>query len=68
GGTLELYESSPDVPDTDRLWQLAERHRVTMLGVSPTLIRTLRGRETVVAARFDLSSVHTIGSSGEPWD
>lgn len=68
GGTLVLYEGSPDVPDTDRLWQLAERHRVTMLGVSPTLIRTLRGRETDVAARFDLSSVHTIGSTGEPWD
>ncbi|MFC9762130.1 AMP-binding protein [Rhodococcus jostii] len=68
GGTLVLYEGSPDVPDTDRLWQLAERHRVTMLGVSPTLIRTLRGREADVAARFDLSSVHTIGSTGEPWD
>ncbi|RZL84373.1 MAG: AMP-dependent synthetase [Rhodococcus sp. (in: high G+C Gram-positive bacteria)] len=68
GGTLVLYEGSPDVPDTDRLWQLAERHRVTMLGVSPTLIRTLRGRETDVAARYDLSSVHTIGSTGEPWD
>ena len=25
----------------DRLWRLAERHRVTMLGVSPTLIRAL---------------------------
>ncbi|MFC9836414.1 AMP-binding protein [Rhodococcus sp. NPDC127530] len=68
GGTLVLYEGSPDVPDTNRLWQLAERHRVTMLGVSPTLIRTLRGRETDVAARYDLSSVHTIGSTGEPWD
>ncbi|MDV7241546.1 MULTISPECIES: AMP-binding protein [Rhodococcus] len=68
GGTLVLYEGSPDVPDTDRLWQLAQRHGVTMLGVSPTLIRTLRGRETDVAARYDLSSVHTIGSTGEPWD
>ncbi|AWK74852.1 AMP-dependent synthetase [Rhodococcus oxybenzonivorans] len=68
GGTLVLYEGSPDVPDTDRLWQLVQRHRVTMLGVSPTLIRTLRGRETDVAARYDLSSVHTIGSTGEPWD
>lgn len=63
GGTLVLYEGSPDVPDTERLWQLAQRHRVTMLGVSPTLIRTLRGRDTDVAARYDLSSVHTIGST-----
>ncbi|BAH52825.1 AMP-binding protein [Rhodococcus opacus] len=68
GGTLVLYEGSPDVPDTDRLWELAQRHGVTMLGVSPTLIRTLRGRDSDVAARYDLSSVHTIGSTGEPWD
>ncbi|WP_009475551.1 AMP-binding protein [Rhodococcus sp. JVH1] len=68
GGTLVLYEGSPDVPDTDRLWDLAQRHGVTMLGVSPTLIRTLRGRDSDVAARYDLSSVHTIGSTGEPWD
>lgn len=68
GGTLLLYEGSPDVPDRDRLWQLTERHRVTMLGVSPTLIRTLRGQASDVAARYDLSSVHTIGSTGEPWD
>lgn len=68
GGTLLLYEGSPDVPDRDRLWQLTERHRVTMLGVSPTLIRTLRGQGSEVAARYDLSSVHTIGSTGEPWD
>jgi acetyl-CoA synthetase len=67
GGTLVLYEGSPDVPDLDRLWNLVERHRVTMLGVSPTLIRTLRTRDTDVS-RFDLSSVHTLGSTGEPWD
>ena len=42
GGTLVLYEVSPDTPDTTRLWQLVERHRISMLGVSPTLIRTLR--------------------------
>ncbi|AWH00616.1 AMP-binding protein [Rhodococcus ruber] len=68
GGTLLLYEGSPDIPDRDRLWRLTERHRVTMLGVSPTLIRTLRGQGSDVAARYDLSSVHTIGSTGEPWD
>jgi acetyl-CoA synthetase len=68
GGTLVLYEGSPDVPDLDRLWDLVERHGVTMLGVSPTLVRTLRTTTQADTARFDLSSVHTIGSTGEPWD
>jgi acetyl-CoA synthetase len=68
GGTLVLYEGSPDVPDLGRLWRLAERHRVTMLGVSPTLIRTVRTLDTDSVAAVALSSVHTLGSTGEPWD
>jgi acetyl-CoA synthetase len=68
GGTLLLYEGSPDVPDLNRLWDLVQRHGVTMLGVSPTLIRTLRTTAQTDTGRFDLSSVHTIGSTGEPWD
>jgi acetyl-CoA synthetase len=68
GGTLLLYEGSPDVPDLDRLWELVQRHRVSMLGVSPTLIRTLRASDECDASRFTLSSVHTVGSTGEPWD
>lgn len=66
GGTLVLYEGSPDVPDTARLWQLVERHRVSMLGVSPTLIRTLRAAGGTPSE--DLSSVRVLGSTGEPWD
>jgi acetyl-CoA synthetase len=68
GATLMLYEGSPDVPDLDRLWDLAQRHRVSMLGVSPTLVRTLRTAAHNDLSRFDLSAVHTIGSTGEPWD
>ena len=68
GATLVLYEGSPDVPDISRLWQLVERHHVTMLGVSPTLIRTLRASGSTAYRDADLSSVHVLGSTGEPWD
>jgi acetyl-CoA synthetase len=68
GATLVLYEGSPDVPDFDRLWALVQAHRVSMLGVSPTLIRTLRASGSTTYRDYDLSSVHTLGSTGEPWD
>ena len=68
GAALLLYEGSPDRPDSTRLWRLVERHRVTMLGVSPTLIRALKTTEVGEIRRFDLSSVHVLGSTGEPWD
>lgn len=66
GATLLLYEGSPDRPDSTRLWRLVQRHRVTMLGVSPTLVRALRSAE--LGQMPDLSSVHVVGSTGEPWD
>jgi len=66
GAALLLYEGSPDRPDTNRLWRLVERHGVTMLGVSPTLVRALRSADRDPAP--DLSSVHVLGSTGEPWD
>jgi acetyl-CoA synthetase len=66
GATLLLYEGSPDRPDTNRLWRLVERHGVTMLGVSPTLVRALRSADRDPTQ--DLSSVHVLGSTGEPWD
>jgi acetyl-CoA synthetase len=39
-----------------------------MLGVSPTLVRALRTTPVSEIHEFDLSSVHTVGSTGEPWD
>ncbi len=68
GATVLLYEGAPDIPDLDRLWDLVERYSVTMLGVSPTLIRTLRASSSVGYRDHDLSSVHVLGSTGEPWD
>ena len=68
GAALVLYEGSPDVPNNYRLWDLVERHQISMLGVSPTLIRTLKGSDLTEIHARDLSSVHVLGSTGEPWD
>jgi acetyl-CoA synthetase len=68
GATLLLYEGAPDTPDPGRLWRIAERHEVTMLGVSPTLIRALKPHGDALPASYDLSAVRVFGSTGEPWD
>ena len=41
GATTVLFEGTPDYPEPDRLWQVVERHRVSVLGVAPTVIRAL---------------------------
>ena len=68
GGTLLLYEGAPDTPGPDRVWRLVERHKVAVLGVSPTLIRALKAAAPPPGDDVDLSSLRVFGSSGEPWD
>ncbi|MDR3634195.1 MAG: acetate--CoA ligase [Isosphaeraceae bacterium] len=68
GGTVVLYEGAPDYPSPDRLWYLVERHRPTILGVSPTLIRALMRYGVEPVSRHDLTSLRVLGSTGEPWN
>jgi acetyl-CoA synthetase len=68
GGTAVVFEGVPDYPKPDRLWGLVERHRITIMGMSPTAVRALmpHGPEHVHA--HDLSSLRILGSTGEPWN
>ncbi|HVS28613.1 MAG TPA: AMP-binding protein [Solirubrobacteraceae bacterium] len=68
GGTMLMYEGAPDFPEPDRVWASVERHRVTMLGISPTLIRALKPKGDDWVGRHDRSSLRVIGSTGEPWN
>ncbi|MGI8607640.1 MAG: AMP-binding protein [Candidatus Dormibacteria bacterium] len=68
GGSLVTYEGSPDHPGPDRVWDLVERHRVTHLGISPTLIRALMRHGEEPVRKHDLSTLRMIGSTGEPWN
>ena len=68
GGTVLLYEGAPDHPAPDRLWSLIARHRPTILGVSPTLIRALMTQGVGPVERHDLTSLRVLGSTGEPWN
>ena len=68
GATVLLSEGAPDHPGPDRVWDLVERHLVTQLGVSPTLIRALVPHGAEHVARHDLSSLRILASTGEPWN
>lgn len=66
GSTVVLFDGNPGHPDLDVLWELAERHRVTYLGVSAPYIQAslkagLRPRDA-----HDLGALRAIGSTGAP--
>ncbi len=68
GGTMLFYDGAPDYPGPDRLWQMVERHGVTLLGVSPTLIRALMKFGDAPIKAHNLSSLRAFASTGEPWN
>ncbi len=68
GATLVLFDGVPDHPGPDRLWSLVERHRVSVLGVAPTVVRALMRHGDDPVRSHDLSSLRVLGSSGEPWN
>ena len=68
GATLLLYEGVPDQPGPDRLWALVERHHVTHLGLSPTVIRSLMAHGPEPVRAHDLTGLRVLGSTGEPWN
>ncbi len=67
GGSLLVAEGTPDYPDTGRFWRLLQDHRVTYLGVAPTLIRGLMRHGDEEVERYDLSALRITVSGGEAW-
>ena len=68
GATMVLYEGAVDYPSPVRLWSLVQRHKVTVLGVSPTLVRALMRHGEQWLKGCDLSTLRILGSTGEPWN
>jgi len=61
-----IYEGAPDWPDKDRLWQIVEKYRATILYTAPTAIRAFMRWGTEYPEKHDLSSLRLLGSVGEP--
>jgi acetyl-CoA synthetase len=68
GAAVATFDGVPDYPDADRIWSVAEDLEVSMLGVSPTLVRALQPHGSELARKFDLSKLTRFGSTGEPWN
>jgi acetyl-CoA synthetase len=68
GATCVIYDGAPDYPGPDRLWRLIERHGIHVLGLSPTLVRSLIAHGEGPFTSCDLSSLRLFASTGEPWN
>lgn len=68
GSSIVMIEGLPDHPSEDRLWEIVERNRATVLGLAPTAARGLRAKSDGARPTRDLSSLRAFASTGEAWD
>ncbi|MFZ1701668.1 MAG: AMP-binding protein [Pyrinomonadaceae bacterium] len=57
GATICIYDGAPDYPTTDRMWEFCAKHKVEVLGISPTLVRSLAAAESAVSGVRELVEV-----------
>jgi len=66
GSTVFLYEGAPNQPEPDRLWQMIDRHGLTILYTAPTAIRAFMRWGDNYVLRHRLDSLRLLGTVGEP--
>ena len=66
GVTVLMYEGAPNYPESDRFWDIIERHRVNIFYTAPTAIRAFIKWGEQWPLRHDLSSLRLLGTVGEP--
>ncbi len=65
GATVALVDGAPDHPHPGRLWDTVDALAITVLGVSPTLVRGLMAAGGAPSA--PPATLRVLASSGEPW-
>jgi acetoacetyl-CoA synthetase len=63
---IVLYDGSPGHPDMGALWRLAERARMTCMGVSAGWLGACAKAGVEPARDYDLRALRAIGSTGSP--
>src|SRR6478735_7558888 len=66
GATVVLFDGSPGHPDLMTLWRLAQRHRVSLFGMSAPYVAACEKAGLKPAAELDLTAIGAIGSTGSP--
>lgn len=67
GASLVIAEGAFNFPEPGRIWRLVQDHKVSWLGLAPTIARSYMREPPAVVSQYDLSSLHTVVSTGEPW-
>ncbi len=66
GATTLMFEGVPNYPSVSRMWEVVDKHKVSILYTAPTAIRALMGSGDAAVTRTSRASLRLLGSVGEP--
>ena len=64
GGTALVYDGNLDYPEIDTWCKLIQKYKVTIFGIAPTAIETIR--KNMLFDNYDFSSLRILTTTGEP--
>jgi acetyl-CoA synthetase len=66
GASYIMYEGLPNWPDASRIWQIVDKHQVSVLYTAPTAIRALMRDGDAPVLKTSRKSLKLLGTVGEP--
>jgi len=66
GASIVLYDGSPFYPSGHRLWQMAEKHHISIFGTSAKYLAALEKAHIQPKQDYDLSELKAVLSTGSP--
>ena len=66
GATTLMFEGVPNYPTVSRMWEVVDKHKVSILYTAPTAIRALMGAGDAPVKTTSRASLRLLGSVGEP--
>jgi len=66
GSTIFLYDGSLSYPDRDIVFNLADKYKLTHLGISAAYIESLMAKHLKIMDKYKLEQLEFIGSTGSP--
>ncbi len=66
GASTLMFEGIPNYPDASRIWQVCDKHNVTICYTAPTAIRALMREGDEPVKKTSRKSLRILGSVGEP--
>ena len=66
GATTVMFEGVPTYPDASRMWQVVDKHSVTLFYTAPTAIRALMREGDAPVKATSRKTLRILGTVGEP--